>query len=158
MTAKPDRSVDLRWKNGTVYHFMPANFVLGSLLASIRDPNGNTTTIIRDGSFRVAAVNDRVGRSLSFVYDGASRITSITDSIGRSVQYVYNGQGTLASVTDPAGGVTQYLYNANNNMIQVTDARGIILIHRRYNAGDLAKEVAEAARGVLPPYTSRPLH
>lgn len=126
MTVNTDNTVDLRWKTGTIYHFVPAGFQFSSLLASIRDPNGNTIAITRDSNQRVTVVTDPVGRSLTFAYDSSSRITSITDPIGRSVQYTYNNQGTLATVTDPAGGVTKYDYSAQNNMTRITDARNIV--------------------------------
>lgn len=126
MTVNSDSSVDIRWKKGTTYHFLPISFQIGSLLSSIRDSNGNTITITRDSSGRVTSVTDPVGRALTFAYDGSSRITSITDPIGRFVQYTYNSQGTLATVTDPVGGITQYTYDANNNMLTLTDPRGIL--------------------------------
>src|SRR6202007_1626576 len=40
MTVNSDSSTDLRWKNGTVYHFIPINLQQGSLLGSITDRNG----------------------------------------------------------------------------------------------------------------------
>ena len=126
MSANSDNTVDLRWKNGTLYHFAPISFQLGSLLASISDPNDNTITIARDSSGRVTSVTDPVGRTLTFAYDSSSRITSITDPIGRSVQYTYNPQGTLATVTDLAGGMTKYAYDANNNLLTITDPRSIL--------------------------------
>jgi RHS repeat-associated protein len=125
MTIYPDSSTDLRWKDGTVWHFLPINFQFGSLLSSITDSNGNTITVSRNGPL-VTSVADPVGRSLTFAYDASNRITSITDPIGRVVKYTYNAQGTLASFTDAAGGVTSYTYDANNNMLTMTDARGIV--------------------------------
>jgi RHS repeat-associated protein len=128
MTVNSDNSVDLRWKNGTVYHFVPISFQLGSLLASIIDPNGNTISIARDSNGNVTSVTDSVGRTLIFANDSSGRIVSITDPVGRSVQYTYNSQGSLASVTDPAGGVTRYTYDANNNLLQIIDPRGIVQV------------------------------
>lgn len=157
MTANADSSVDLRWKNGTVYHFVPANFLLGSLLASIRDPNGNTITISRDGAFRVAQVTDPVGRSLTFAYDSSGRITSITDPIGRSVQYTYNSQGTIATFTDPAGGVTQYGYDAQNRMIRVTDPRGIVQAQNTLDANGRVIQQLRPDSGVLT-FTYTPIN
>src|SRR5205823_5202809 len=62
MTVHPDSSTDLRFKNGRVYHFVPATFQLGSLLASISDPNGNTITLTRTVGIpqQITAITDSV--------------------------------------------------------------------------------------------------
>ncbi len=145
MSVNGDNSVDLRFKEGTVYRFAPAGFQLGSFLASITDRNGNTTTVTRDlGDLTtITRVTDAVGRSLNFDYDSSNRITSITDPIGRKVSYGYNSQGTLASVTDPAGGVTQYTYDGSNNLLTATDARGVAIAQNSYDAnGRVVQQIA----------------
>jgi RHS repeat-associated protein len=147
--VNPDNSTDLRWKNGTVWHFSPISFALGSLLTSIRDPNGNTITIARDSAGKVTTVSDPVGRSLTFAYDGANRITSITDPTGRSVRYTYNSQGTLATATDPAGGVTSYTYDGRNNMISVSDPRGIMQAQNTLDATGRVVQQTRPDGGVL---------
>ncbi len=126
LTVNGDNSADLQWKNGTIWRFAPADFQNGLLLASLRDTNGNTVTVSRDGNFRVTSVTDPVGRQLVFAYDSSSRITSITDPIGRVVRYTYNPQGSLGTVQDLAGGTTRYDYDTRNNMVRYTDAKGIV--------------------------------
>src|ERR1022692_2331742 len=125
MTIQGDGSVDLRYKDGTIYRFVPSGFQLGSLLASITDSNRNAVTLTRNPSnlIQITQIADPVGRSLTLAYDSSNRITSVTDPIGRTVQYTYNSQGTLATVTDPARGLTQYAYDSQNNLTSVTDAR-----------------------------------
>jgi RHS repeat-associated protein len=125
---------DLRWKNGTVWHFVPISFQLGSLLGSITDPNGNITTIARDASGNITSITDPVGRTITFSIDAANRVTSITDLTGRTARYTYNAQGSLATFTDVSGGVTQYTYDANNNLLQLTDPRGIVQIRNTLDA------------------------
>jgi RHS repeat-associated protein len=151
MTANSDNSVDLRWKDGTLYHFVPISFQLGSLLASIQDPNGNTITIARDPALpaNINTVTDPVGRSLTFAYDSSGHITSITDPIGRTVQYTYDTSGGLSSFTDLNGGVTRYTYDGSHNLLTVTDPRGIL---QAQNKLDLYNRVVEQDRpdgGVL---------
>jgi len=142
MTVNSDNTVDLRWKNGTAWHFVPSTFLVGSVLSSISDPNGNTISIARDAAGKVTTVTDPVGRSLNFAYDSSNRITSITDPIGRSVQYTYNSQGSLVTVTDVAGGVTKYTYDANNNMLSLTDPRGIVQFQNTLDSqGRVIKQV-----------------
>jgi YD repeat-containing protein len=137
-----DDTSDLRWKDGTVYHFVPIGFQAGSLLASITDRNGNTITITRDGSANVTSVTDPVGRSLNLSYDPSGRVTSVTDPTGRTTRYTYNTQGSLDTFTNPVGGVTHYAYDANNNLIQVTDPRGIVQIQNTLDSsGRVTKQV-----------------
>ncbi len=136
--------VNLRWKNGTVFHFVPGNFQLGSLLESITDRNGNQTTLVRNQTrpIQIIEVIDPVGRKLTLNYDGADRVTTIIDPIGRAVQYTYNTQGTLETIIDPKGGVTQYDYDTQNRMTQITDARGIAFLQNIYDAnGRVVKQI-----------------
>ena len=72
LTVNSDNTTDLRWKNGTVYHFVPISFQLGSLLGSITDRNGNTIAIARDGSGNATSITDPVGRSLVLAYDSGT--------------------------------------------------------------------------------------
>jgi RHS repeat-associated protein len=144
ITVLSNNQVELRWKDGTVFHFVPANFQLGSVLQSITDPNGNKVTLLRNASApaQITQVIDPVGRMLILSYDAADRITSITDPIGRTVTYTYNAQGTMATMTDPEGGVTRYDYDAQNRLVQVTDARGIV--ESRLTYGDFGRVIEEA--------------
>lgn len=139
---KPIRSneADLRWKDGTVYHFLADPTAPGrNLLSTITDRNGNVTTITRDSTnpIDVSKVTDPVGRSLTFQYDSTNRIISVTDPIGRKVSYTYNSMGTLATVTDLAGGVTTYDYeNGAANQIlltSITDPRGVQTVTNIYD-------------------------
>ena len=151
MTVPANGQVDLRWKNGTIFHFGAANVQLGSLLVSSTDRNGNQITLVRSQSrpIQILKVIDPVGRKLTLNYDGVDRITSIIDPIGRTVQYSYNGQGTLETVTNPEGGVTRYDYDFQNRMTQITDPRGIVVAQNTYDTiGRVIKQI-QADGGVL---------
>jgi RHS repeat-associated protein len=128
MTVLSGNKVDLQWKNGVIFHFVPSSLQLGSVLESITDPNGNKISLVRDGSrpARITQVVDPVGRKLLLNYDANDRVTSITDPLNRTVQYTYNVQGALATVTDPEGGVTRYDYDAPDRLRQITDAKGAV--------------------------------
>jgi len=151
ITTAPDATATLRWKDGVVYQFVPGTFLLGSVLQSIIDPNGNTVSLTRNSAQlgEIDEVVDPVGRRLVLTYDGATRITSIVDPIGRSVRYTYNGQGTLETVTDPEGGITRYDYDAQNRLTRVTDARGIVIAQNTYDANGRVIEQVQADGGKL---------
>ncbi|MCA1614544.1 MAG: DUF4214 domain-containing protein [Acidobacteria bacterium] len=149
--TEPDGTATLRWKDGVVMRFEPGNFLLGSVLQSITDPNGNTITLTRDPSrpARITEISDPAGRKLTLSYDAADRVVSITDPIGRRVVYVYNGQGTLDSVTDQGGGVTRYTYNAQNRLTRVVDPLGATEAQNVYDANGRVIEQTSAERGRL---------
>jgi RHS repeat-associated protein len=135
ITTASDGTAVLKWKNKVSMRFVPGNFLLGSVLQSITDPNGNTISIGRNPSrpAQITEIADAVGRKLSLSYDGADRVTSIIDPIGRKVTYVYNSQGTLESVVNQAGGITRYTYDTQNRLITVTDSRGVTVVQNVYD-------------------------
>jgi YD repeat-containing protein len=151
VTVAADGQTDLRWKDGTVYHFVPSTFQLGSVLESITDANGNRRTLVRDPArpARITEVIDPVGRKLLLSYDNADRVTAISDPLGRTVSYTYNTQGTLETVTDPAGGITRYDYDAQNRLTTVTDPRNVLVAQNSYDANGLVVEQVRADGGAL---------
>jgi RHS repeat-associated protein len=151
MKVNADSSVDLRFRDGTTYRFVPATFQLGSLLTSITDRNGNVITLTRPSlqSPQITQISDPVGRSLTLTYDSADRIISITDPINRTVAYTYNPQGTLATVTDPAGFVTLYAYDNQNRLTQITDPRGVVVATNTYDANGRVIQQIQADGGVI---------
>ncbi|MCH9651410.1 MAG: IPT/TIG domain-containing protein [Deltaproteobacteria bacterium] len=140
----------LRLEDGSELSFQISNGALGSVLQSIRDRFGHTTTLIRNSGAlaQITEIRDPVGRRLLLNYDGADRITQITDPIGRQVSYTYNSQGTLESVTDAGGGVTSYSYDSQNRLLTVTDARGIIVASNTYDGAGRAIEQVQGDGGV----------
>jgi len=150
MNVDPSGQTDLRWKNGTTFHFVPSTFALGSVLMSITDRNGNAVTLTRDLSrpVRITEVIDPVGRKLLLNHDGNDRITSITDQIGRQVLYTYNSQGTLETMTDPEGGLTQYGYTPENRLTQITDPRGVVIAQITYGSDGRVIQEVQADGGV----------
>jgi RHS repeat-associated protein len=84
-------------------------------LTKIIDPQGNTTTINYDSSYRITSVVDAMGRSTTFSYGLVSYpllITEITDPFGRTAQFTYDTSQRLSSITDPAGITSSFTYSA----------------------------------------------
>ena len=151
MTVAANGNVSLRFKDGLVFGFTPisGNVLLGSLLTSITDPNGNTTQVNFNPTAQQGDITDPAGRKVTFVFDGAQRIISISDPVGRTVLYTYNAQGTLDTVTDTGGGVTRYSYDAQNRLTQVVDARGVTVVQNTYDANGRVIRQVQADGGVI---------
>lgn len=140
LKVNTDGTADVTFKDGTIFHFVPGGFRLGSVLQSITDLNGNTTTLVRNPSnlVQITEIIDSVGRKLKLSYDSGNRITQIADPIGRTVLYSYTTFGRLASVTDAEGGVMQYTYvrptpsTESNLLASITDARGVLVAQNFY--------------------------
>lgn len=137
-----DSTAEVTFKDGTQFHFVPGNFQTGSVLRSIVDLNGNTTTLTRNTSnpLQITEIIDSVGRKIDISYDNGNRITEIRDPIGRTVSYTYTSFGRLETVTDPEGGVTRYTYvrptasTETNRLETITDARGIVTVRNFYGS------------------------
>ena len=85
-------------------------------LARQVDPDGNTTTLTRDGAGLVTTVTEPTGRTLTFTY-ASGRIATITDPLGRVYRYTNSGQLTklekeLSATTVYA--TCTYTYGANS--------------------------------------------
>jgi RHS repeat-associated protein len=146
LTAAPPSFV-MRYKDGATFTFQnPATGGRVAYLASIKERNGNVTTMVRgnpNDPIQITQIVDPVGRRLNLTYDNFDRITSMTDPIGRVVSYTYNGQGTLDTVTDTAGGITRYAYDAQNRITSITDPRGITYLQNVYDGnGKVVKQIA----------------
>jgi RHS repeat-associated protein len=128
---------DLKLRDGTVYVFdegFGASRPGQTGLLSIRDRNGNTTTITRDSAGNATQITAPGGRWIALTYDSSNRVTQAQDTIGRIVTYQYDTTGRLIKVTDPNGGITEYTYDTSSRMLTIKDARGIVFITNEYDA------------------------
>ena len=83
-------------------------------MTSVTDPQGNTTTLNYDSTFRLTSVVDAMGRSTTFTYGLTSYpllVTKITDPFGRFSQFTYDASQRLASITDPVGITSSFTYS-----------------------------------------------
>jgi len=157
MTANPDGTAVLRFKTGAYFSFAPGNFLTGSVLTGIGDPNGNVIKIVRDPATpqQITEIDDPVGRKLTFTWNANNYITSITDPIGRAVQYTYDGAGNLSTFTNVLGGVTIYTYDSQNRLLTVKDPRGVFLAKNTYDAnGRVSSQIAPSSGTIQFAYTT----
>ncbi len=92
-----------------------ATFPRWVFLTSVVDPQGNTTTINYDGTFRITSIVDAMGRSTTFTYGLTSHpllVTKVTDPFSRTTQLTYDASQRLASITDPAGITSSFTYSS----------------------------------------------
>jgi YD repeat-containing protein len=106
------------------------------LLTAIIDHNGNTTSLIYDGSLRLTTVTDPASRHLYFNYaNGSSRlVTSVTSDFGITLSYAYDAQNRLSQVTMPDLSTINFTYNSQSLITSVTDSQGKVLESHTYDS------------------------
>jgi RHS repeat-associated protein len=136
----------LTWKDGTVFTFATGTLQAGRYLQSVKDRNGNITTIERDSDFLITRIVDSVGRWMTFSYNEYGNIDGITDSTGRSINYLYIGglllgPQALFKVIDSEGHITEYEYLPfpqpligvdHRKLSKIIDGRGITVAQNTY--------------------------
>ena len=113
-------------------------------LTSITDPQGNTTSLNYDGTFRITSMQDAMGRSTTFTYGLSGSpllITQITDPFSRAAQMTYDATGRLNSITDPIGITSTFTYStAEPNFVwTLTTPYGTSKFSDRINPYDLGE-------------------
>jgi YD repeat-containing protein len=112
------------------------SYTSGSL-TSIKDRNGNTTSLSYDGSNRLITVTDAASRTLTFTYGSSFSnllVTSLTSSVGVSLSYSYDSQGRLSLVTEPDQTTLTFTYNNQSLITAVTDSQGKTLESHTYDS------------------------
>jgi RHS repeat-associated protein len=114
-----------------------------SLLSSVTDPLGHTTSFGRDGKGNLTSITDALNHQRSFTYSAAGLmltatdaagttqfgydagdLVSITDPLGRTTTRFVDVAGRLVAQTDPLGRLTQYTYSPLGLVASMQDARG----------------------------------
>jgi RHS repeat-associated protein len=129
LSEKPDGSLSLRDKHGTV-----RNFDATGKLMSIVDRNGNTLNLVYDSGGFLTTVTDASGRSVTFTKGADGRTASLTDPANRQFKFSYDNSGNLTSVSDPMGNATSLQYDANDHLTSLADPKGNVLIKASYDA------------------------
>jgi YD repeat-containing protein len=124
-------------------------------LLELRDLNGNTLVLDRDGQNRVTSIvftqdarpetPDPIVTSVSIVRDATGKVDYIEDPTGASVDYLYDAEGRLESFTNRELNITQFRYeNAAfpYYLTKIIDPRGVTALRSEYDAsGKLVKQI-----------------
>ncbi|MGA8353369.1 MAG: DUF6531 domain-containing protein [Solirubrobacteraceae bacterium] len=170
LTGNSETGYTLTMSNQTVYKFTGA----GSL-ESVKDRNGNTTTLSYNEKSQLATITDPSGRKIKLAYNGEGLVESATDPMGHVVKYAYES-GNLISVTMPGessprwrfkydeshrmtnvtngiSGETKNTYNGENQVTSQTDPSGATT---KWEYEPFSTKITEEATGsvTLDEYTS----
>ena len=126
------------------------------LLASAKDPAGQTTSYYYDAKGRLTNRTDNVGTTLysydvndnrtnvagnsltnTWTYDAYNRISAYKDAYGNFIQYKYDADGNLTNLIYPGGKNVYYTYDNGNHLTQVRDWSGRVTTFGHDLAGRL---------------------
>ncbi|MGH9928987.1 MAG: DUF6765 family protein [Pyrinomonadaceae bacterium] len=136
------------FKDGRVHQFNSS----GKLL-SLRDPNGNQTTLAYGANGYLTSVTDPFGRLLTFTANANGQILSISDTLGTIASYTYNSS-QLRGVTYADNSAYNFAYQAGGGgylLSDVTDALGNTVEHHDYDSQSRA--LTSEAQGGVERYT-----
>jgi len=100
------------------------------LLASLTDPDGNTTTWDYDGAGRVSSETNQLGKSRTYAYDAAGNLTDRIDRDGRKIHYDYDNANRNTAEKWYATDLTTlvrtigFSYDAAGRLSEATDPSG----------------------------------
>jgi RHS repeat-associated protein len=94
-------------------------------VASVTDPNGNTTIYDYDALNRLVTVTQPGSVVTSYSYDAHGNLTSVTDAEYHITTYQYDDMGRLVSTTSPDTGTVTHVYDEAGNPVNKTDAKEI---------------------------------
>ena len=99
-------------------------FNLYGATAETIDPLGNVFSYKYDSNLNLIEVDGPQGTKYTATYDSLGNLTSETDPLGQTTTFTYNGNNDLTSYTDAKGNTTSYSYNGSNDLLSITYANG----------------------------------
>ncbi len=93
-------------------------------LASLRDGNGNVTTIERDGEGRAVALVAPFGQRTALESGADGFLERIASPGGETVRLGYGEEGLLTGLTDPRGSLHRFDYNEQGQLVRDSGPEG----------------------------------
>lgn len=126
------------------------------LLEEIRDKNGNSISITRDGQGKVTSVTDNSARTITFNYTN-NQITKAIFSAGGFIDYEYVTTGCLpcgegeertqlSKITELSGNVVDYIYDDSGLLVSKSDS---ILGTINFNISGLNAQIRNSDSEIL---------
>jgi YD repeat-containing protein len=124
----------IRERDGTLLTFLACGPQGGRcLIASIRQPDGQTIRFRRDGAETLTRVE--AGDQWIALEYGGGRVTRVRDQAGHGVEYSYDARGRLRQALDSGGTKRTYDYDEQDRLIRIEEPGRIV--ENRYDAADM---------------------
>jgi YD repeat-containing protein len=105
------------------------------MLATVTDGSGNVSTIQRIGGAPTAIVGPD-GQTTTLLLDGSGFLASITNPAGEAFQFISTPDGLLIALTNPRGFTTTFTYDTLGRLIRHQNATGSEQTFTRAQSGD----------------------
>ncbi|MBA7695691.1 Virginiamycin B lyase [subsurface metagenome] len=105
----------------TLYDF---EYNEAGLLITVKDGDGNVTTIERDSDGNSTAIVGPYGQHTTFGIDANGYLESITNPANETNSFKYTDDGLLTSMNDPRGYTYRYTYNDLGLLVKAEDPAG----------------------------------
>ncbi|HEX2294067.1 MAG TPA: Ig-like domain-containing protein [Actinomycetota bacterium] len=115
-------------------------------LYSVRDPRGHETTFSYLGSgagtarWKLTSVKDRDGDTSTIQYDTVARKTTVTAPLSRATTYTFDTEGKVTSILNPKNETTTIGWTADRHVETVTEPTSKFT-QFKYNANGYVTEV-----------------
>ena len=107
--------------------FSQYGYDLEGNVASVTNPNGNTTYYEYDALNQLKTVTQPGDAITTYSYDAHGNIESVTDAESHVITYEYDDMGKLVSTTSPDTGMVKYVYDGAGNPLSKKDAKDITI-------------------------------
>ncbi|HUT69838.1 MAG TPA: Calx-beta domain-containing protein [Desulfatiglandales bacterium] len=120
---------------------------MGNLL-SMQDPRGNTWTFAYDSMGRMVSQTDPLNNTTSFEYDGANNRTAIINAYLKRFEFEYDDHNNLIKGIDPYQKYVSTEYNTDDLLTRITDQEGKDSFFGYDNEGRLLKSTDGAGNEI----------
>ena len=116
------------------------------------DPLGGTWTYVYDVDGSVLKETDPLGNTVTYEYDAVGNQIKQTDAMGGEYEYAFDGKDRLIRQTSPSGETTVYELNFEGKVLQDTDPEGRYLTYEYDKLGRLISKSNSAGKQVTYEY------